>query len=281
MTVEAEAASDAALAAQAALAAAQAGGAGDRRRSSPRPAAPSTQTQDDVVDHRPRGLHGRRRRLRRRRPPARRRQPHRAAPAGRHPRGARRGAQPPQLEELEDAEAREARADRAARAAVAERDRPPDAADGGRGRRRRRSSPTRRAPSTPSPPRRPRSTRSCARPRSGCCALQGARDAEARLDDAGGGRQAAPTRCPPPAAPSRPTSGRVTSCYGARWGTLHAGVDIAAPIGTPVYTPEGGVVLAGRPGQRLRPRRRRPARRRHDHPLRPREPVSSCPPGRS
>jgi murein DD-endopeptidase MepM/ murein hydrolase activator NlpD len=44
-----------------------------------------------------------------------------------------------------------------------------------------------------------------------------------------------------------PTSGRVTSCYGSRWGTLHAGVDIAAPIGTPVYTPEDGVVLTAGP----------------------------------
>jgi murein DD-endopeptidase MepM/ murein hydrolase activator NlpD len=40
-----------------------------------------------------------------------------------------------------------------------------------------------------------------------------------------------------------PATGRVTSCYGARWGTMHLGVDIAAPIGTPVFTPEAGVVL--------------------------------------
>ncbi len=44
-----------------------------------------------------------------------------------------------------------------------------------------------------------------------------------------------------------PTQGRVTSCYGPRWGTMHSGVDIAAPIGTPVYTPEGGVVLQAGP----------------------------------
>jgi murein DD-endopeptidase MepM/ murein hydrolase activator NlpD len=44
-----------------------------------------------------------------------------------------------------------------------------------------------------------------------------------------------------------PTTGRVTSCYGARWGTLHAGVDIAAPIGTPVFTPEAGVVVQAGP----------------------------------
>ncbi len=43
------------------------------------------------------------------------------------------------------------------------------------------------------------------------------------------------------------TTGRVTSCYGARWGTLHQGVDIAAPIGTPVHAPEGGVVLQAGP----------------------------------
>lgn len=44
-----------------------------------------------------------------------------------------------------------------------------------------------------------------------------------------------------------PTSGRVTSCYGARWGTMHHGVDIAAPIGTPIYAPEAGVVLQAGP----------------------------------
>jgi murein DD-endopeptidase MepM/ murein hydrolase activator NlpD len=44
-----------------------------------------------------------------------------------------------------------------------------------------------------------------------------------------------------------PTTGRVTSCYGARWGTLHAGIDIAAPIGTPIYAPEGGVVVQAGP----------------------------------
>jgi murein DD-endopeptidase MepM/ murein hydrolase activator NlpD len=40
-----------------------------------------------------------------------------------------------------------------------------------------------------------------------------------------------------------PTAGRLTSCYGPRWGTMHQGVDIAAPIGTPIYVPEDGVVL--------------------------------------
>jgi murein DD-endopeptidase MepM/ murein hydrolase activator NlpD len=44
-----------------------------------------------------------------------------------------------------------------------------------------------------------------------------------------------------------PTAGRVTSCYGARWGTMHQGIDIAAPIGTPIHVPEDGVVLQAGP----------------------------------
>ncbi|MGX5657924.1 M23 family metallopeptidase [Geodermatophilus nigrescens] len=41
----------------------------------------------------------------------------------------------------------------------------------------------------------------------------------------------------------RPTAGTVTSGYGARWGTLHAGVDLAGSRGTPVYATADGTVV--------------------------------------
>jgi murein DD-endopeptidase MepM/ murein hydrolase activator NlpD len=40
----------------------------------------------------------------------------------------------------------------------------------------------------------------------------------------------------------RPSTGTVTSEYGQRWGTLHAGVDIAGPRNTPVYAAADGTV---------------------------------------
>jgi len=76
--------------------------------------------------------------------------------------------------------------------------------------------------------------------------LQGERDAEAAWS-AQQTAAAAPTTLASAGGAVAPTTGRVTSCYGARWGTLHAGVDIAAPIGTPVFTPEDGIVLQAGP----------------------------------
>jgi murein DD-endopeptidase MepM/ murein hydrolase activator NlpD len=36
---------------------------------------------------------------------------------------------------------------------------------------------------------------------------------------------------------------RVTSCFGMRWGRLHAGVDLAAPDGTPIVAAGAGIVV--------------------------------------
>ncbi len=41
--------------------------------------------------------------------------------------------------------------------------------------------------------------------------------------------------------------GRITSGFGARWGSLHQGLDIAAPIGTPIRVPLDGTVVDSGP----------------------------------
>jgi murein DD-endopeptidase MepM/ murein hydrolase activator NlpD len=41
----------------------------------------------------------------------------------------------------------------------------------------------------------------------------------------------------------------VTSCFGQRWGRLHAGVDLAAPDGTPIRAAGAGVVVAAGPAE--------------------------------
>lgn len=43
-----------------------------------------------------------------------------------------------------------------------------------------------------------------------------------------------------------PTRGRFTSPFGRRWGRMHTGIDLAAPIGTPIVAADGGkVTFAG------------------------------------
>ena len=77
-------------------------------------------------------------------------------------------------------------------------------------------------------------------------------------------RQAQAAAAPPertrPAAPAPPArrsdaaadgvqmvTGRVSSGFGARWGRSHNGIDIAAPIGTPIRAPLPGEVVASGP----------------------------------
>ncbi|RWA20547.1 hypothetical protein MBRU_02495 [Mycolicibacterium brumae DSM 44177] len=45
----------------------------------------------------------------------------------------------------------------------------------------------------------------------------------------------------------KPTQGIFTSGYGYRWGALHGGIDMAAPIGTPIYAVSDGVVIEAGP----------------------------------
>ena len=44
-------------------------------------------------------------------------------------------------------------------------------------------------------------------------------------------------------------TGRVTSGFGGRWGSVHQGLDIAAPIGTPIRVPLGGTVIDSGPAR--------------------------------
>jgi murein DD-endopeptidase MepM/ murein hydrolase activator NlpD len=149
-----------------------------------------------------------------------------------------------QLAELEDVEAKEAQADHAARAAVAKRDRLFVAATDAEA--------AATAQLTVA-----QSTFDAVSAEKASLDAQ-LREAEIRLLTLRGASDAARDYATRQAAASANTlsasggavaltSGRVTSCYGSRWGTLHAGIDIAAPIGTPIHAPEGGVVLTAGP----------------------------------
>jgi murein DD-endopeptidase MepM/ murein hydrolase activator NlpD len=74
-----------------------------------------------------------------------------------------------------------------------------------------------------------------------------------RIADRHPAELASPPEMPPAVAAGRPPrfrwpidSPRLTSQFGTRWGRLHEGVDLTAPIGTPVFAADGGeVVYAG------------------------------------
>lgn len=45
----------------------------------------------------------------------------------------------------------------------------------------------------------------------------------------------------------RPGTGYLSSCFCARWGTFHYGIDLAAPYGSPIYAAGDGVVIKAGP----------------------------------
>jgi murein DD-endopeptidase MepM/ murein hydrolase activator NlpD len=85
--------------------------------------------------------------------------------------------------------------------------------------------------------------------------LHGARAQPATSGDAGRAHPAVPV--PPPLVASAPRHGNgayhwpveagvISSEYGARWGKMHKGIDIAAEVGEPIYAvADGEVIYAG------------------------------------
>jgi murein DD-endopeptidase MepM/ murein hydrolase activator NlpD len=74
---------------------------------------------------------------------------------------------------------------------------------------------------------------------------QQAAAAAAAAARAGGGASASAQSTPPASGGQCrwPVPGRITSEYGRRWGRLHAGIDIAAPSGTPIGAAVAGTII--------------------------------------
>jgi murein DD-endopeptidase MepM/ murein hydrolase activator NlpD len=145
------------------------------------------------------------------------------------------------LHELEDVEVRLARAEDAAREALARRNAAAEAAAKAEARVKKRLAGAQREFDAMTAEKK-RLDEQLRGAEIRLLQLQGARDAAAEHAAAEAAQAAVSTQT----ATGRgvpPASGRVSSCYGSRWGTMHYGVDIAAPIGTPVYAPDDGVVV--------------------------------------
>jgi murein DD-endopeptidase MepM/ murein hydrolase activator NlpD len=79
-------------------------------------------------------------------------------------------------------------------------------------------------------------------------AAEEARAAEAaRAAEEAKAAEAAPTEAASPGGAVQLVTGRVTSGFGARFGRAHQGIDIAAPIGTPIRAPLAGTVIESGP----------------------------------
>jgi murein DD-endopeptidase MepM/ murein hydrolase activator NlpD len=67
-------------------------------------------------------------------------------------------------------------------------------------------------------------------------------EARLRLDELAASRAAREPKIVSPV-----TDFRLTTCYCPRWGQMHYGLDMAAPLGTPIYSAIDGVVLEAGP----------------------------------
>ena len=76
-------------------------------------------------------------------------------------------------------------------------------------------------------------------------AAQAQADADRRAAEAAAAAAAAEAARPDAVAPVQ--GARLTSGFGYRWGSLHAGIDLAAPMRTPEYAVTDGVVLEAGP----------------------------------